>query len=279
MLARTRIIPALAGNTGVAESRSHHSPDHPRSRGEYPLRSAPVFRDAGSSPLSRGIRAGSSPSHGMNRIIPALARNTRLRSPCRPCRRDHPRSRGEYLGARMNQCDSPGSSPLSRGIPPMRRTQLVHRRIIPALAGNTRSVLSSLDRCPDHPRSRGEYFTDTCWGGCGTGSSPLSRGIPGPIETHTLEHGIIPALAGNTEWHSTQSDACPDHPRSRGEYRYLPFATGSEYGSSPLSRGIRRHRGGIERCLRIIPALAGNTTMTNTVCKTTKDHPRSRGEY
>ena len=75
----------------------------------------------------------------MTRIIPALAGNTTSGSWGDNVPKDHPRSRGEYSGERVSGIRVDGSSPLSRGIH-VRDTD-PHRkfRIIPALAGNTRS--------------------------------------------------------------------------------------------------------------------------------------------
>ena len=73
--------------------------------------------------------------------------------------------------------------------------------------------------------------------------------------------GIIPALAGNTistpGWIRTRSD----HPRSRGEYARGAFHRPPQLGSSPLSRGIRGVDTDTAYQVRIIPALAGNTSM------------------
>ena len=72
--------------------------------------------------------------------------------------------------------------------------------------------------------------------------------------------GIIPALAGNTDFCIRKAYRGGDHPRSRGEYLQFPEQVLVGEGSSPLSRGIlclfdeRYHFRGI------IPALAGNTT-------------------
>ena len=131
------IIPALAGNTGSSGSRSGFLEDHPRSRGEYThpdyLRPAVV----GSSPLSRGIRCGSSASRVWVGIIPALAGNTRYLHRLDRDRSDHPRSRGEYRTWSTRSASSSGSSPLSRGILGGQCLGFLRGRIIPALAGNT----------------------------------------------------------------------------------------------------------------------------------------------
>ena len=171
------IIPALAGNTCHQRENPYQCTDHPRSRGEYVPGALPSILAAGSSPLSRGIPPADPQSSPRNRIIPALAGNT-LRNLYRgPYRRDHPRSRGEYgLFASLNFA-AEGSSPLSRGIPNLRREVHVAHRIIPALAGNTAAKPSTASSSSDHPRSRGEYFCLIGRGGPGPGSSPLSRGI------------------------------------------------------------------------------------------------------
>ena len=50
-------------------------------------------------------------------------------------------------------------------------------------------------------------------------------------------------------------------------------------GSSPLSRGIRILGAMLTGLLRIIPALAGNTSWLTARANRYSDHPRSRGEY
>ena len=91
--------------------------------------------------------------------------------------------------------------------------------------------------------------------------------------------GIIPALAGNTSSWVGKRAAMRDHPRSRGEYVIPRAAQTTESGSSPLSRGIRASRPAVIRRVRIIPALAGNTSWDVFVNFGAQDHPRSRGEY
>ena len=91
-----------------------------------------------------------------------------------------------------------GSSPLSRGIRFADILAAAGGWIIPALAGNTWGKGDPEDLKWDHPRSRGEYPSDTSLASGAVGSSPLSRGIldfwNGLLELSR----IIPALAGNT---------------------------------------------------------------------------------
>ena len=152
----------------------------------------------GSSPLSRGIPppAGATAPHGG--IIPALAGNTLFTDTNTYSMMDHPRSRGEYWAENYAPRRFRGSSPLSRGIQIWVYSGDGKIRIIPALAGNTRSDALPLAHRPDHPRSRGEYSLGIAGGLFFSGSSPLSRGIPVMFTTDTGTVRIIPALAGNT---------------------------------------------------------------------------------
>ena len=172
-----------------------------------------------------------------------------------------------------------GSSPLSRGIPRCHGPGRSAFGIIPALAGNTVDRCDTGDANRDHPRSRGEYWSTGRAASNVSGSSPLSRGIPGQRGQLISRRGIIPALAGNTHYASLRTGVRADHPRSRGEY-LLPsplFLAGE--GSSPLSRGIQGRKENIMTTPRIIPALAGNTPSGTTSATSSADHPRSRGEY
>ena len=253
--------------------------DHPRSRGEYGSWVTWLAHQPGSSPLSRGIRG---PHPGRIRsagIIPALAGNTNQRFRVTFQRSDHPRSRGEYLGVFPSQRGFRGSSPLSRGIHAIAALRPQYVRIIPALAGNTCSRRGRLLRLTDHPRSRGEYPRRPANPGRSAGSSPLSRGIQGRQDRRNQPLRIIPALAGNTMRCCPAGSVPWDHPRSRGEYLCQVDGPRAKRGSSPLSRGIPPTTPPPLPILGIIPALAGNTTMSLSSPKLGRDHPRSRGEY
>ena len=193
-----RIIPALAGNTEFLLPASGTNSDHPRSRGEYVAWRLCITFRRGSSPLSRGIRMTGACGWIWLRIIPALAGNTYNAKVEEFSKRDHPRSRGEYDVWQTWGYGVRGSSPLSRGIPPVTVTPHPLAGIIPALAGNTVPLVPSHQRCQDHPRSRGEYGILSRIALVPQGSSPLSRGILTRINQMSLKHGIIPALAGNT---------------------------------------------------------------------------------
>ena len=75
-VAANGIIPALAGNTRYEVHDPRGQGDHPRSRGEYAVRSPHGRTASGSSPLSRGILRVRDLQLTAERIIPALAGNT-----------------------------------------------------------------------------------------------------------------------------------------------------------------------------------------------------------
>ena len=157
-----------------------------------------------------------------------------------------------------------GSSPLSRGIRVLGDGRFFVVRIIPALAGNTKSGTGLLIAATDHPRSRGEYLIMDIGEELSCGSSPLSRGIHGGTPTPRGGRRIIPALAGNTCRFRRAWCTAPDHPRSRGEYPRRRLHCLSGGGSSPLSRGILFADPMSNVSFRIIPALAGNTPARKT---------------
>ena len=111
------------------------------------------------------------------------------------------------------------------------------------------------------------------------GSSPLARGLHPWWTGGRSRQGIIPARAGFTRPDNGSAPAVPDHPRSRGVYRYSVPEKITFLGSSPLARGLRRIVLPRNKSHRIIPARAGFTMMRSPGPKTAPDHPRSRGVY
>ena len=189
--ARAGFTPRKAGNTGVA-------PDHPRSRGVYRRTSWPPGAGRGSSPLARGLPAGTAPGPRRRRIIPARAGFTPPPTSRRWCRRDHPRSRGVYVTALSGQPQTMGSSPLARGLRNWTHVLRPPARIIPARAGFTLFLPAPRRRRRDHPRSRGVYSTGEDRVSITPGSSPLARGLRTLNQIAAVRVGIIPARAGFT---------------------------------------------------------------------------------
>ena len=75
-IARGRITPACAGNTGDAARGTAGTKDHPRLRGEYAKTTAWNAASLGSPPLARGIRDRDRQKSGLSGITPACAGNT-----------------------------------------------------------------------------------------------------------------------------------------------------------------------------------------------------------
>ena len=154
------LIPAHAGKTSVGCSASRRTWAHPRSRGENARSRCLASGRRGSSPLTRGKQARRLRRRRASRLIPAHAGKT---SP-RPIRV------GVFVG----------SSPLTRGKRRLRDRLPARSGLIPAHAGKT-SKPDTLQATPQaHPRSRGENKQAGYPTGNATGSSPLTRGKPGP---------------------------------------------------------------------------------------------------
>ena len=132
---------------------------------------------------------------------------------------------------------------------------------------------------PDHPRSRGVYFTAARSMPACQGSSPLARGLPGPPSILPCRPRIIPARAGFTAPPASWASPGPDHPRSRGVYSPTLQVTSTCPGSSPLARGLPRTHNGLVGRSGIIPARAGFTAGRAAGPAGAADHPRSRGVY
>ena len=273
------IIPARAGFTSRRRCRPAGMRDHPRSRGVYLQTKMQTGRDAGSSPLARGLLVGALPLGRPFGIIPARAGFTG-RPAFLPRRLwDHPRSRGVYAGEVTEEKFRDGSSPLARGLRAVDSPAPPRLRIIPARAGFTPTAAREPATTPDHPRSRGVYSDDMAFENHVKGSSPLARGLLTLLGRDIPCFRIIPARAGFTPTAAREPATTPDHPRSRGVYPVLPRLAGAVEGSSPLARGLlsrtvrRRHGGGI------IPARAGFTRVRSGRRCRRGDHPRSRGVY
>ena len=131
------IIPARAGFT---HDHHHHHHCH-----------------AGSSPLARGLRVLCLCFVRTFGIIPARAGFTFVRSRASRSSRDHPRSRGVYVGRGRGWPGWEGSSPLARGLRRAQGRAPRQGRIIPARAGFTCPAGPARRWPRDHPRSRGVY--------------------------------------------------------------------------------------------------------------------------
>ena len=252
------LIPAHAGKTSRALSALGNLGAHPRSRGENPKPPYGLVRARGSSPLTRGKRPPPSRLPSDLGLIPAHAGKTRVVGVHDAVSWAHPRSRGENSTQLRRDIWNRGSSPLTRGkrvdaVPDVRASGL-----IPAHAGKTeRGDVGPLSGGA-HPRSRGENYPISPAAHPRTGSSPLTRGKPGPPGLSGAFAGLIPAHAGKTDGLATLSHALS--------------------GSSPLTRGKRKPAARRGEPARLIPAHAGKTGRWSEPRRPPRAHPRSRGE-
>ena len=152
-----------------------------------------------------------------------------------------------------------GSPPHTRGIQDLDELKEWACGITPAHAGNTLGQRLSTCHAWDHPRTRGEYLGGQSRVQVVGGSPPHTRGILLRQLIYRAELGITPAHAGNTYTISKCNAKCRDHPRTRGEYRYVCQCDCGNKG--------------------ITPAHAGNTRMCQRSVPFIWDHPRTRGEY
>ena len=273
------IIPARAGFTRHAPGLALRCADHPRSRGVYDSSEAWAASSWGSSPLARGLRMEGPHRRHQQGIIPARAGFTPLPRGSNMCAKDHPRSRGVYIGTMVTQPVQAGSSPLARGLRSLGVSRSLAQRIIPARAGFTVGARGHPPGRADHPRSRGVYCAHLAKAAETRGSSPLARGLHPLLAGGRPVDGIIPARAGFTAGPTAPARVLRDHPRSRGVYASTAPASRASSGSSPLARGLLRADGGLGGPVGIIPARAGFTTPPMPWCWAPADHPRSRGVY
>ena len=234
-----RFIPARAGNTRAASSRSFPSTVHPRAGGEHTLAATMGAASRGSSPRGRGTRRGRRGCARVRRFIPARAGNT--------------------APAHCPPIPTSGSSP--------------------ARAGNTSRRASGARRNPVHPRAGGEHPDGIRDLGDRAGSSPRGRGTPPIGAGSSLSGRFIPARAGNTPRGAPVVRGDPVHPRAGGEHRSMLPGILSGTGSSPRGRGTPRHPKLIDVDHRFIPARAGNTPRDRRTVSMSAVHPRAGGEH
>ena len=135
-----------------------------------------MFCAKGSSPLTRGKPVVGGDDFDGDGLIPAHAGKTIGVCRWTDNHRAHPRSRGENKHAATPQPIAWGSSPLTRGKPPLAKVPVPRDGLIPAHAGKTVATWARWAFCRAHPRSRGENDMTTSLASVDWGSSPLTRG-------------------------------------------------------------------------------------------------------
>ena len=111
--------------------------DHPRIRGEHRKYQQDKAWRSGSSPHTRGARAGVGDAGVEVRIIPAYAGSTKIAQKGKGMAADHPRIRGEHITQAGRLRPPRGSSPHTRGARELGLCVPGSGGIIPAYAGST----------------------------------------------------------------------------------------------------------------------------------------------
>ena len=234
--------------------------DHPRVCGEHFWMTHGYGEAMGSSPRMRGTHNQGNRRSRSGGIIPAYAGNTAIDKAAADFWRDHPRVCGEHAAVGMFNMVCLGSSPRMRGTPHASIIANYVVRIIPAYAGNTKSLTVRRCAAGDHPRVCGEHYNKKSGGMEATGSSPRMLGTRNARHGRHRQTGIIPAYAGNTFPASVTASRIWDHPRVCGEHSFRAIEQDKPSGSSPRMRGTRSGRCSNSQRGGIIPAYAGNTT-------------------
>ena len=152
-----------------------------------------------------------------------------------------------------------GSSPHVRGAHRIQGRGRHLAGIIPACAGSTGELVTTINAIGDHPRMCGEHKVRVFAALAAAGSSPHVRGAQNMPEFIVHVSGIIPACAGSTRSPTPSTAPTRDHPRMCGEHSESNDKAPCCSGSSPHVRGARSagtHHG---RRIGIIPACAGST--------------------
>ena len=171
----------------------------------------------GSSPRVRGtaISAEAGTAHG--RFIPACAGNSKAMTGSAPCKAVHPRVCGEQTEAADAAMPITGSSPRVRGTGQNDGKRAMHRRFIPACAGNSHRRRPRTGSGPVHPRVCGEQSPLSIMPAMNSGSSPRVRGTGSPRSGALTCRRFIPACAGNRPRPMPLVPGAPVHPRVCGE--------------------------------------------------------------
>ena len=176
VLALIRITPACAGNSRAAHQSRGHGGDHPRLRGEQPVRTDEIAWRGGSPPLARGTDKLQGSTQRRVGITPACAGNSHRDSPLGRRIRDHPRLRGEQIAGGLADLTREGSPPLARGTVTTCPRERKYAGITPACAGNSLHSPVITNLRGDHPRLRGEQAERGNQVDAQAGSPPLARG-------------------------------------------------------------------------------------------------------
>ena len=200
-------------------------------------------------------------TYSENRITPADAGKTRVKTFQLSPQADHPRRCGENAVPQPVYTIKPGSPPQVRGKLVRGSVTAIRLGITPAGAGKTKIIDDYFTHYGDHPRRCGENKSGGCCVCMELGSPPRMRGKHQSRRFQARPRGITPADAGKTCCVHERTAKQWDHPRGCGENCSVPFFPLSFLGSPPRMRGKLPWLTPEEVDVGITPADAGKTSI------------------
>ena len=191
---------------------------------------------------------------------------------------EHPRARGENTAQCPPALAEKGTSPRTRGKQLVGGERRNRGGNIPAHAGKTEEQSDEAAGDEEHPRARGENEVGKGWSETITGTSPRTRGKQLTDRLEAVRERNIPAHAGKTPRSGLMWCLAREHPRARGENRYVSCNRRPNGGTSPRTRGKRLRVFSRIPSQRNIPAHAGKTFGYQCSWLPWQEHPRARGE-
>ena len=252
-----RVYPRVCGGTRIRNSERQPQPGlSPRVRGN-PARLRAVRHGAGSIPACAGEPVTESGGLGPIRVYPRVCGGTPdVRRRVEGNGGLSPRVRGNPLGA-LPRRRSPRSIPACAGEPSMSLSGGYHREVYPRVCGGTTIARISL--------------------ASNRGLSPRVRGNRVPRPAGAVEHGSIPACAGEPFSRSRRSGSTRVYPRVCGGTRSISSAPTYFSGLSPRVRGNRERNLLRMREAGSIPACAGEPASSRRCTAPPRVYPRVCG--
>ena len=170
----------------------------------------------------------------------------------------HPRGCGGARSARADRSWSAGPSPRVRGSLQEVELRRVSIGSIPAGAGEPPPMSSTARRARVHPRGCGGATSALRWTMADPGPSPRVRGSQCEDITQSLQHGSIPAGAGEPAIGQAGKPRDGVHPRGCGGAFRATSIAGPIQGPSPRVRGSHVSAFVRRSCLGPSPRVRGS---------------------
>ncbi len=270
--------PACAGRRWRMTSSARRVGEHPRMRGEEGPRGICGTTCAGTPPHARGGDELTTISLPFRGNTPACAGRRLGWGLLVATMGEHPRVRGEEGTARMRTGRATGTPPHARGGGGGPGGPPAGRGNTPACAGRSACPRRRRTRRREHPRMRREEGTRSPPGSAAWGTPPHARGGAAHRGSAPCGPGNTPACAGRRAGSSWASWASEGTPRMRGEELAAIGGLFGDVGTPPHARGGATVRPVHHPPVGNTPACAGRSGDPARRERSTREHPRMRGE-